>query len=350
MNLAEIQLKPGSKKEIKGSLKAKTAALRRLEEKLQELQDRHDQLFIRYPDEMYDNEEFMEKIRAADAVLQEIAAGVKGQMEQLQQSIESERVKSGKSNFIAKLESECSEYLAMVRETQIWMFRGMHNEEKQIFMGMPRNNRNPMDSSHNFQLAFDRILKAKGFIALRSNSIFCTSSYEQAENYGHPFFILPINGFSYTWSQTHDDVQMGNYDLQKYIPTSTASKILKQTIAAANEYGSKKYKGRWETFEWNSHSNATEIIDVEEALEEHFRGLTGNGYTLSKVDLEFIRSIGVGAAISPALLLKDFKPTNKNFQEALRNEHEIYIHGPYYAVDSDLSADLCRELGMDDPL
>lgn len=340
-----FELKPGTKKEIKTDIIQKTAQLTKLENKLAELTARHEQLKISFPEELRQNEQFMAKIMAAEEELQRIAGEVKAKIEQTEQSIAMAQSKLGPSKFIQKLETECSEFLAVMRKTKLPLYRGVYTS-KDTFYGVPRTNRSTKDSSPTFQIAFDGILKSKGFTALRSNSIFCTSNLEQASGYGDVFLIFPVNGFTFTWSQTRDDVAIDYDDLHQFLPKKASSNSVKKAfIKKINEYGATKYKKNWDVFEVGN-LDWIDIDDIENQAIDHLYYHAPNSKS-HDVDENFVRENGITSFISPTLVFKDFKPDNKNLVAALKSGHEIYINGHYYAVRAEsLSEPLFKKLNF----
>lgn len=107
-----------------------------------------------------------------------------------------------------KFVSDCSESIKAMQTANKLLYRGVRNKANmpEIFVGSSRKDRKPLDSGQKMQGVFDQVLADKGFIALRSNSIFCTSMYEFAVGYGPVYAIFPVNGFKFTWSSEVDDL------------------------------------------------------------------------------------------------------------------------------------------------
>jgi hypothetical protein len=102
--------------------------------------------------------------------------------------------------------ANCGDALAVMKQIDKSLYRGMSGLRVKPFTGMPPVDRIPTTSDPKVQQAVDEILRAGGFNALRSNSIFCSSDIRQAKIYGHVFMILPYNGFDFTWSDTVHDL------------------------------------------------------------------------------------------------------------------------------------------------
>lgn len=90
----------------------------------------------------------------------------------------------------------CSDFL---KEAKGKLLRRGIKSNKDIFLGRSRNNREPSATDAEASKLIDEKLSSAGFIALRSNSIFCSAS-EQINEFGKEYIIYPINGYSFTWS------------------------------------------------------------------------------------------------------------------------------------------------------
>ena len=97
----------------------------------------------------------------------------------------------------------CSDSIAACKNGSRFMYRGF-NSGQPIVRGRSWNNRIPVDSDDKLSKHFDDMLKALGFKALRSNSIFVTSAFRTAKYFGTPYIVFPINGFDYTYTAFMD--------------------------------------------------------------------------------------------------------------------------------------------------
>jgi hypothetical protein len=104
------------------------------------------------------------------------------------------------------IKRDCSYALQSMEEAGSWLYRGIKGNPPNIFTGKPRENRWAKDSNDQVQKDFDGLLKAAGFNALRSNSIFCSGRLSQATGYGDVFMIFPKDGFTFTWSPKYLDL------------------------------------------------------------------------------------------------------------------------------------------------
>lgn len=104
------------------------------------------------------------------------------------------------------LEYECSDALSLAKSTGKFFYRGTVDDMFLIYKGRIRDNRRPMNTPQEIQNRINDWLLDHGFKALRTNSLFVTTDWNQAGSYGTPFIIFPKNGFSYTWFQNSKDL------------------------------------------------------------------------------------------------------------------------------------------------
>jgi hypothetical protein len=104
-------------------------------------------------------------------------------------------------DFISVIENNCKEIMEDYRFANKYLFRGIKRIDS-IILGESPTNRKPVDMNIRIQSKIDDNLKNSGFKALRSNSIFCSSSYSTAKYYGYdnPYIIFPFDGFDFTYA------------------------------------------------------------------------------------------------------------------------------------------------------
>lgn len=111
------------------------------------------------------------------------------------------------------IETNCSDILKVYRKYKNVFYHGDKKNLKNKIFKTPIN-RIPVDTEPKMQKEIDYRLKAAGFIALRSNSVFATSSFGDAWTYGSVsgslYVIFPLNGFDWTTSNKLSDFY---YDL-----------------------------------------------------------------------------------------------------------------------------------------
>lgn len=197
------------------------------------------------------------------------------------------------TKYITWIKKNCSDFLTQSHGSPL--YRGVHRNQLQhlvvnksdIFLGNSEKNRLPKNSDAAAQLAIDAHLKAAGFKALRSNSIFCTGNSRETAGYGNMYYIFPLNGFTFTWNDKITDLYIdwpiGPEEVAEY------QKDKESYSANLSLYGKNK----------------------KEKLDNIF----------SKPNKEFAIKYG-------------FK--KDDLYSAITSFREIYIHGKYLAIDADL--------------
>lgn len=131
------------------------------------------------------------------------------------------------------LSRDCSDFLQVAHGT-LGLYRGITRRNLDAFRRSTPTERIPKDTSNDIQQGFDNMLAERGFTALRKNSIFATGNYDQAMGYGGVFFVVPVNGFKFTWSPKVSDF----YDLTEEYQTFRWSIFLrKATFDDNNQLG-----------------------------------------------------------------------------------------------------------------
>jgi hypothetical protein len=141
-----------------------------------------------------------------------------------------ELVNSNIDLYIQTIKTRCSDALSAMQTTKEFLYRGVQTGEINQFKGKSRESRKPLMTTGNQQEEIDNILRNHGFEALRSNSIFCSSTMSQVQNYGRVYMIFPVNGFDFTWSPKYNDL-FAVSDLNQY---ATGEKLM--NIIAGGDY------------------------------------------------------------------------------------------------------------------
>jgi hypothetical protein len=182
------------------------------------------------------------------------------------------------NRIYTELTKTCGEFLSVTRTFGGCLYRGSSNflnpHRSSAFIGTAHAQRHPTDTVPEIHKFVNHALKSNGFSATRGNSIMCTSDLGMAYYYAsgvskNTYIIVPFDGFEYTWSHKYKDLW-----------ASLLSRTPAQTVASFKEFISSLQPG-------------TE--NIEKRLIEY---------------AEF---------------------DDKNLEQALESEHEIYIKGKYYA-------------------
>ncbi len=120
------------------------------------------------------------------------------------------------NHVVELINNNCSNALESCKKASSFLYHGSGNrvsKDSQLLRGnyiiADTKIRKPAIS---FPYAEEKLIDA-GFIALRSNSIFCTGDYLFAANFGEVYTIFPFNSANFTWSERYlnyfsDDVEM----------------------------------------------------------------------------------------------------------------------------------------------
>lgn len=127
-----------------------------------------------------------------------------------------ERIKPDTLKYLSMIKRDCSEALSEMKKVEQFLFRGIkrpwnpkedtYEDIPSAFVGLPRSQRKAKDTKEELSNAFDDLLRQSHFKTLRSNSIFCSGDWNQAEGYGEVYLIFPKNGYSVLWSPKYRDL------------------------------------------------------------------------------------------------------------------------------------------------
>jgi len=273
--------------------------------------------------------------------------------------------------YFAYIEANCGEYLKAVRETGKILYRGQRDSQAPIFVGYPRENRRTKDSSEEAQKLYDKYLTMMGFSALRSNSIFTTSSEHQADEYGYVYAIFPKDGFKFTWStkmgdlvlESMSDVDKSQLDPEEvyyefndvfedinnelnaliYDTEEETEKVALKKSPAMKAF--RKLLSKWDDMNyWGGDTKKIYRVALETA--EGFLTLSQDVPQVKKLSSQIkeakktIAVIKKKEEISPnkaaaSAMIKKFGLLNTNLVAALKSGHEVCILGEYVAVGID---------------
>jgi len=245
-----------------------------------------------------------------------------------------QRPTTGMARMFAILDSECSEFIPHMQAAHKLLYRGTRNDEDQ-FEGRSREDRQTKDSSSQVSAKFDQMLSELGVKALRSNSIYTTSSYGFASAYGHNVYIIfPKNGFNFLGTNKRDLI------LENWTQLMDGEKLqeLWQELDAWGQANVPDWKdtsiGRSIRYkEWNS---------VYYRVKENFgwednRLKLPDKYNLDGKETEWV---------TPESVQKEFEPNTTNLTEAIRNGRELLINGEYWALKKRTWEPLIRQRYM----
>ena len=250
-----------------------------------------------------------------------------------------------------KIKKECSNFLSVYKSTGEVLYRSQLSYAGAVYKGRSHDQRRTRDSSLYATKVFDALLEQMGIAARRSNSIFTSSDYDQTTEYGgNSYVILPTNSADFSWSRTNSDTVLTPKFLSSRLyltaePNYTPEELawIKQQVAQnfeiLNQIKSNRELARkvvWRRLE-----------DPREFFNQKFQDIKESGYHLSTIlDFELsllpdFRKLHTELRSNTELMLKnidadkvqrEFQITDSDATAAVRSEHEVLIHGEYYAV------------------
>jgi hypothetical protein len=267
---------------------------------------------------------------------------------------------------LAKIEKwifkNCSEFLKDAKESDNYLYRGIKGVSggSTIFMGYPPAKRKSIEQ----RLANDEIAKAvkyadycmssSGFTALRSNSIFCTSSISDAGSWGRVFLILPINGFTFGYSKRWTWTTAREYicplvELKTHVHRLIIDQILESafykkqfnTIASSDIKVKKFLKDAYTigTIIQNYHTIYQIRGKINKILKEFY--ILVQKYPIFEEFREEADKISEKINLEPTNpdIVEEYMRVNEFYDTdlawALSKGQDVWVHGAYIAIDND---------------
>lgn len=224
----------------------------------------------------------------------------------------------------------CPTFVEAYKSTDKLLYRGIKSMSPDVFIGKPHQARVARDSSQEASDVFNTILKQHGIIARRDNSIFATSDLDQAKRYGHPYIILPLDPFEFTWSKKQKDIVLSKFHVASLFDKEKSILLYREVMEnlpknliydflIPDDVLSEKHVGSVMGFlgiNWDQH---LETIQNATELPEHIRKMADPMNLISWNKIQNLYELKVD-----------------NFNSAVDSEHEIWIHGSYFAINYDM--------------
>lgn len=232
--------------------------------------------------------------------------------------------------LFAKLEKECSEYIAAAKKANEWLYRGSGGSDE--YVAKSWQTRRPKDSSSQAQELFDQMLASLGFVALRSNSIFATSNYDHATQFGDQVFVIfPVDHRSHFTYTKEDDVTLNNVEDVGVNPKKLA-KVKRELHDILQRIKTEHNVG--DTDFW-----MTRLLDYTdpksfwswEAVKKGLAEVPPD--VVTKIPKKFWQ-MDVAKLVDLEGFVNRYQPQSKNLDQAIMNEVEVYISGVYYALSA----------------
>ena len=255
-----------------------------------------------------------------------------------------ENLKENIKLLISIIKKRCSEYIGIFKHSGM-LYRGQSNSFPAFESDSP-NNRPPKDSNIDSTILYDSCLQELGIKALRSNSIFTSSSISQAKSYGNNIYVIfPEDTADYSWSEAGKDLILHSDSFNGLMSFSP------EVIAALDNELDEIQTKIEEEKELISKSNDNEYNEKLSILQCYYKYLldvrtTGNriisftgrkflNYYFPESLLLTLNSIEY-SRVNLNKFKKKYKPMDTNLQTAIIKKHEVLIHGKYIAVQIDL--------------
>lgn len=240
-------------------------------------------------------------------------------------------------------------------------YRGTRNKHSpDIFLGASVAGRTPKNSTELFQQMVDQALMnyLGSDAAVRSNSIFVTSSLVQASLYGPKLYVIfPFDSAAITWSDTISDLvidqEIENWteflpmtDLpayQKFLqlvnqnPELREDENLNHVIAFLQnrrDYTDWAHSSDWKYiwYLWLNLPAAAHAAGKQSRLVEVLTMIDRASWY--KIKINYLYFVGL-AKFNQDLFIDRFSPQTGDWREALFSENEVYVRGKYVAIETD---------------
>lgn len=261
----------------------------------------------------------------------------------------------------AKIKRRCSHILSVYQKTSRIFYRGFSKKMPMFFSGKPHKNRKTLSSRPELQTVFDLALDQLGARAKRSNSIFVTSNWPDAEGYGDIYIIFPVDGFDFTYSETEADVILKRpkilNEIFNYLPVAKMlvdrlDQKLAEGDVNADDFLQKFLK---KVYPWHTQDNFIEYsfrasINPEERgiLIAEILSLFDSAPDLAKRLIGITKEDLYNQLIDLDKFQSHLEINYTDLEGALKSEHEVYIRGAYYAIRRQKAGELMKILGMDE--
>jgi hypothetical protein len=204
-----------------------------------------------------------------------------------------------------------------MRNSNKVLYRGSRDTAS-VYEAHSRNYRPAKDSNQEASNLYDRALSHLGVRALRSNSIFTTSSMHFALNYGtHLHMIFPKNGFDFMWTNTRDLVLHSKYLMMD-------NKKLSLFLIDLDSWATYNVEG------WISKliSRKIKVSDWSEAL----KLLEYNWRDDNTWKLPERYNVTAEDFVTPEGVRDKFDPNTTDFEDGINSGHELLIRGEFWAL------------------
>jgi hypothetical protein len=235
--------------------------------------------------------------------------------------------------LVNKIKTECSDILSELKNTSKVLYRGIKGKGE-VFVGRPRTDREPRDSSKINQVYYNAWLKRKGIAARRDNSLFVTShralAWSFAEgNRDNVYVIFPKNGFKFSWSVNHDDIVIDAADLVNKVLLSKIDDKVYEKYDENSKQVLNTLRGTENLLSAGQMSAANALIDY-----------------LNQLDIPEFKNLTVENFYPDGRFDEYYNVIDTELDRAILSGHEICIAGEYIAVRESLFNEIRNQIGL----
>jgi hypothetical protein len=235
------------------------------------------------------------------------------------------------SEFANVIRTKCSDYIQILEKVpHCPLLRGTRKvTSSEYFYGKSIDERIPKTSSYKISKEIDNGLKSLGVEARRLNSIYVTSRFRLAQQFGTVFEIFPINGFNFTWCTNGDDLVLDKETVISYKGYSYNQEFKDAVMDYIENYQSSKPS----IAEDNYYNIICQILDLMSGdhpeLIELLLTRLPSYHPINKQFITFEQrtQFDINALVKHLGLQAD-----TNLKEAMGSRHEIWIKGSYIAI------------------
>lgn len=240
-------------------------------------------------------------------------------------------------DMINSLVKDCKpflkELLKSLKNDRLFLLSGRKNTVN-FFKRKIRTDRIPIDTPVEYHNYIDDLFHKKFGWKARSNSIFCTGSFDTAEEYGNKvYMIFPIDQYKILWSPKVGDLYTKFFEDDNLLPENA------DDIMDFDNYELEQQAIDDLNFEYEEYVN---LLEPDEDIMEYDDWLENENYLEDKkYELAEIKADQNKRENEETLKEIIYGYTDKNLNKALKSKHEIMVNTKeYYGVDHNLNYDM----------
>lgn len=221
------------------------------------------------------------------------------------------------------LDAECSQFIPSMQQAGKFLYRGVNNNE-QAFEGRSREGRTPKDSNPEISNMFDTMMAQLGVQALRSNSIYTTSSYGFASSYGWEVYIIfPKNSFHFLGTNQKDLI------LEKWSQLVDMD-LIKHKLREINDWAQEHIQSNWQSSSLYGAIKHSEWDYALRLLKDNWK------WDSNYLGLPEEYNLDMKLFVTPQSVEANFQPNTTDLAPLIKSGHECLINGEYWALNKRL--------------